>query len=449
MKKILTLLLLLFVSVVLWGQETIIVSDNPQFNAIVKGFSGYPSSPTGTYVSVQIEKANPVNGVYRNVVRLWYDKGSSDYINLVYNTFPTEKEARKAQKEVIENGDKIIYIDWDAVEGSSKTIDLSKATFKEVSIDGQSAKHSLRRAARVRRKAEKEEKSFELSFEGLILDSQRGLLGIDSRSGFNANYYSHYKRIVSLQGTDGKSWASIERAPKRDGNALHFKAAVANDKDVGGDKLRVTSSVNDLNATEIVNSVDIYIPCSWRALTKIEGGISWLTIQEYWCASAGIPVDGEPQFRMTLGVLKNPGKGNKLYFDLKAQDLETTRKADGSWMENYTTLYELDDRESKRFEIPFGRWFNLRTEILAGDSMNGHFRLVATDHKGRETVIFDEVCQTAATGYFKPGAKQPLYKSVSPLKLYTSVKMLHFMKGKPLEIYYDNWKYKAVCISEE
>ena len=449
MKKILSIVVLFVFSAALWGQERLMVSDNPQFNEIVKKFSGYPSSPTGKYLSVQIEKANAVNGVYRNVVRLWYGKGNADYINLVYNTFPTESEAKAALKSEIKNGGSIVYIDWDAMIKSSITIDLSHASFKEVTNKGIANSKSVKRMAGKKPEVKTEEKSFDLSFDGLELDQQRGWKGRDGETGFNANYYSRDKRIVTLQGTEGKSWAELAKAPRRKGDALHFTAAVANDRDIAGDKLRVTGSVSGLNATEIVNSVDIYIPCSWKSLTKIESGITWLTIQEYWCASAGIPVDGEPQFRMTLGVLKKPGKGNKLYFDLKAQDLETTLQADGSWKEKYTTLYELDDRESKRFEIPFGKWFNLRTEIVAGDSENGHFRLVATDQKGRETVIFDEVCQTAASGYFKPGAKQPLYKSVSPLKLYTSAKMLQYMKGKPLDIYYDNWKYKAVCISEE
>ena len=152
---------------------------------------------------------------------------------------------------------------------------------------------------------------------------------------------------------------------------------------------------------------------------------------------------------MTLGMLKKAGKGNKLYFDLKAQDLETSQQSDGKWKEKYTTLYELDDRESRKFEIPFGKWFNLRTEITAGDGKNGHLRLVVTDDKGHEKVVFDEECQTAASGYLKQGANQPFYKSVSPLKLYTSAGMLQYMSGKPLEIYYDNWKYKATCVSED
>ena len=449
MKKIVSFIFLLVVYVALWGQEQLMVSDNPQFNLIIKGFSGFPDSPTGGYLSAQIEKANLVNGVYRNVVRLWYGKGNSDYINLVYNTFPSEAEAKAALKDEIRGAGKVVYLDWDALDGTSKTINLTQTNFKKETVDAETHSGSSKRLAQKGRLLSKEEKVFELSFEGVKLNGQKGWKGTDSRTGLNTDYFSRDKRIITLQGTTRKSWAELVPAPKRKGNVLHFIAAAANDRDIAGDKVRVTGSVNGLNATEIVNSVDIFVPCSMKALTNIESAITWLTIQEYWCAAAGIPVEGEPQFRMTLGMLKKAGKGNKLYLDLKVQDLETTKQADGSWKEKYTTLYELDDRESKRFEIPFGKWFNLRTEIVAGDRMNGHFRLVATDNKGCETVIFDEVCQTAATGYFKSGAKQPLYKSVSPLKLYTSAKMLQYMKGKPLEIYYDNWNYKAICISEE
>ena len=302
----------LFTSLVAVGQEKIMVSDNPQFNAIVKGFFGYPSSPTGTYLSVQIEKANLVNGVYRNVVRLWYGKGNADYINLVYNTFPTEKDAINGQKEEMRNGERYVYIDWNAMEGTSKVIDLTGATFKEDAKNGQAKSRSIKRASGSYSDKVKEEKSFALTFEGLSLDSKRGLGGTDSESGFNADYYSQEKRIVTLLGTDGKSWVALEKAPKKKGNALHFKAIAANDRDVGGDKIRITGSVSGLNAVEIINSVDIFVPCSMKALTKIESAITWLTVQEYWCASAGIPVEGEPQFRMTLGMLKKQGKGNKL-----------------------------------------------------------------------------------------------------------------------------------------
>ena len=434
-----------------FGQDWITVADDSQLNAVIKGFSGYNEPPTGRYLSVQIEKANAVNGIYRNVVRLWYGKGKDEYVNLLYNTFPTEDAARAALKSEYNNDGKVLLMDWDAVQGASQTFNLSDVNFKQEQYSrGASLRQSRasRKAASVR-KQNRQEQIFELSFEGVNLYGSNRLEGLDAKTGLNASFYNREKRIINIQGTEGKAWAEIVKAPRRKGNALHFIAVKPNDKDVAGEKLRVTGSISGLNAVEVVNSVDIYVPRSWKALTKIEPGFTWLTVQEYWCATAGIPVEGEPQFRMTLGMLKKAGKGNKLYFDLKVQDLETTKQADGSWKEKYTTLYKLDDRESKRFEIPFGKWFNLRTEIVVGDSKSGHFRLVATDHKGRETVIFDEVCQTAASGYFKPGAKQPLYKSEAPLKLYTSAKMLQYMKGKPLEIYYDNWKYKAICISEE
>ena len=448
MRKFFLLLVCYLVTVCMMAQEQMVVSNDAQFNAIVKGFIGYPASPTGNFLSVQIEKANYSNGVYRNVIRLWYGKGNSDYTNLLYQTFPTEEQALAALHDDNQIGEKRVVIDWDAVKGSSQTISLSGVSFRQENVDwaivNKSETSNLKTADR---KNQSHETELYLSFEGLTLNNNNGLLeGIDAKTGLNTNFYSRDRRIITIRGTTGKAWVELCEAPKRKGKVAHFKAVSPNDHDIYGDKVRITGNINQLKAVELVSSVDIFVPYSWKALTKTDKSISWLTVQEYWCASAGIPVEGEPQFRMTLGILKKAGKNNRLYFDLKVQDLETTHQPDGSWKEKYTDLYELDDRERKKFEIPFGKWFNLRTEIVAGDKQCGHFRLVATDYKGRETVIFDEVCQTVATGYSIPGAKRPLYKDVSPLKLYTSANTLRLMKDKPLEIYYDNWHFKAVCV---
>lgn len=450
MHKILACLLCCFLSLVSQGQERFIMTDHSKLGAVVKGFSGYQDSPTGKFIYAQIEKANYANGVYRNVIRLWYGEGNNDYINLLYSTYPTEQQALSALHNDNRNGEKHVIVDWDAVSTSSQTISLTGASFYSETFSLQSRKSTrVSKVTSVNRNTTTLETDLNLSFEGLTLTENGFLEGVDAETGLNTSYYSRDSRIISLQGTEGKAWVELCDSPRREGKSVHFKAVTPNDRDIYGEKIRITGSISQLKAVEVVNSVDIYIPCSWKALINSDKAINWLTVQEYWCATAGVPIDGEPQFRMTLGILKKEGKRNKLYFNLKVQDLETTKQADGSWKEKYTDLYEFDDRKSMRFAIPFGQWFNLRTEIVAGDKQNGHFRLVATNKKGQEIIIFDDVCQTVATGYSKPGAKRPYYKNVSPLKLYTSVNTLLMMKGKPLDIYYDNWYYKAQCVDSE
>lgn len=450
MQKVIACFLCCFLSLGLYAQERMTMTDQEQFSAIVKGFSGYQDSPSGKFIYAQIEKANYADGVYRNVIRLWYGNGGNDYINLLYGTYPTEEQALSSLHDDYRIGGKHLIVDWDAVVRSCQTINLTGATFYSEPYSISSKKRqSANKANSLNRVDNRHESELNLSFEGLILNENGLLEGKDVETGLNANYYSRDSRIITLQGVTGKAWVELCDAPKRKGKVARFKAVTPNDRDIYGEKIRITGSINQLKATEVVNSVDIFVPCSWKALTKSDKAINWLTVQEYWCATAGVPVEGEPQFRMTLGMLKKAGKGNRLYFNLKVQDLETVKQADGSWKEIYKDLYELDDREWRKFAIPFGQWFNLRTEIVAGDKQNGHFRLIATNKKGQEIIIFDEICQTVATGYSKPNAKRPLYKNVSPLKLYTSINTLRLMNGKPLVIYFDNWHYKAQCVESE
>lgn len=524
MKKVFFTLFVSILCAASYGQSKITVSDNDEFNAIVKGFSGYPESPTGSYLSLQVEKANKRRGVYRNVIRLWYGKANNRYVNLLYQVFASEDLAKAALLEEINNDGKVLLVDWDAVKGSSMVISLKNTNFFELETkrvfvraekrdvmydgykpverkveresvveppDGRNKRFTLPNYVKdneiirvyingvlqrpskykvhptkkciVFNRAPKRGKSitisnsitlheidFNVSFEGLMVDEGlTSLKGKDMKTGFNADYYSWTKKYITLQGTTGKAWPEIVDAPGREGNALHMKAMGANGRDVAGDKVRITGSVVGLNAVEIVNSVDVYVPETWEMLTESEGGITWLTVQEYWCASAGIPNDGEPQFRMTLGMLKKAGVGEKLFFDVKAEDISTTVNEDGSLNEKRMIVYELDDRENSKFEIPFGEWFNLTTEIVSGDRNTGHFLLVATKENGEKTIIFNSTCQTFATGYLDMNTKQPLYKSESPLKLYTSAKTLQRMNGQPLDIYYDNWNYKALCIEDE
>ena len=197
--------------------------------------------------------------------------------------------------------------------------------------------------------------------------------------------------------------------------------------------------------------MDVLIPIEWAVLQDYENGIDWLTQQEYWCSSAGTPREGYPQFRMTVGMLKNRGKGKKLYYYLKCQDLFTTVNHDGSLDEKYVTLYEVDHRKDEFFPIPLGEWFNVRTEVISGDKETGHFKMTVTTANGKQYVIFDEICPTHATGYDEPDANEALYTSLSPLKLYTSSKILEFFQqnNKSFGVYYDNWSFIGRCVNHE
>lgn len=119
---------------------------------------------------------------------------------------------------------------------------------------------------------------FDLSFEGISLYGSKRLEGVDAETGLNVSYYNRERRTITFRGTEGKAWGEIVKAPRRKGKALHFIAVQSNEGGLNDEKIRVTGSVNDLKAVAIVNSVDIYIPRSWKALTKIKSQIIWLTV---------------------------------------------------------------------------------------------------------------------------------------------------------------------------
>lgn len=294
---------------------------------------------------------------------------------------------------------------------------------------------------------------FNLTFENLTFDeSHESLLGADSdRPSGNASYLS-LSRTIDFSCTEGESWPEIVESPTNSHNkVLLFRAKKANERSSGQEKVRISANVRGVPAVSFVNSVDVYIPQDWKVLEQYDEQIDWLTLQEYWCATAGEPREGYPQFRMTIGMLKNKGRGEKLYFYLKCQDLFTTVKGKGSLEENYVTLYEVDHRKDRYFPIPIGEWINIKTEVVSGDMNTGHLLMIVTTSNQKKHIVFDETCPTHATGYDLPNANEALYTSLSPLKLYTSSKTLDCfnVNGKQLDLYFDNWSFIGNCITHE
>ena len=291
MKKVLLIFFICIFAPKGYGQDSIMVSDNAQFNAVVNCFSGYKTSPTGYFLSAQIEKANKSNGVFRNLIRLWYGENNDEYINLLYDIYPTEELARSGLKNEYGDKEQRLIVDWNSVFGTSVLIDLKGTSFREVS-------NRAKRLTQINRTYDYSKEKFDnrdtvvfdISFEGINLTESFKLEGVDIETQLNASYYSCEKHIIDIQGSNNKAWAEIAKAPKRKGQALHFIAVSANDRDIAGEKIRLTGSVSGLKATAIINSVDIYLPRSMKALTKHSGAITWLTVQEYWCAVAGPPL---------------------------------------------------------------------------------------------------------------------------------------------------------------
>lgn len=309
------------------------------------------------------------------------------------------------------------------------------------------------RKVSVKYNSEEYEFHFSFSFDNLSFDSnQQVLMGKDGNNEFqNASFFSKMN-YVDFTSTKDKSWSSLVDNPFRPGDkVLRFLAKQTNDRSSNVDKVRIHGNVKSVPAVAFDNSVDVYIPTDWAVLSQYDEEINWLTQQEYWCSSSGSPRDGYPQFRITVGMLKEKGVNKQLYYYLKCQDLFTTVKENGLLNEKYVTLYEKDHRKDHNFAIPLGEWFNVRTIVKSGNSDSGHFKMIVTTQDGKEHIIFDEICPTRATGYDLPGANEALYSSLTPLKLYTSGAILDFFnsKGKSLSIYYNNWEFFGTCVNHK
>lgn len=295
--------------------------------------------------------------------------------------------------------------------------------------------------------------SFSLNFDGLYFNSDhKQLQGFDSEAAVSNATYLAEKKYINFTCSYGEAWPELVPSQDNPSNkVLYFRVDNANEHNSKHHKVRISCNVRKVPATSFTNTVDVLIPIEWAVLQDYENGIDWLTQQEYWCSSAGTPREGYPQFRMTVGMLKNRGKGKKLYYYLKCQDLFTTVNHDGSLDEKYVTLYEVDHRKDEFFPIPLGEWFNVRTEVISGDKETGHFKMTVTTANGKQYVIFDEICPTHATGYDEPDANEALYTSLSPLKLYTSSKILEFFQqnNKSFGVYYDNWSFIGRCVNHE
>lgn len=294
---------------------------------------------------------------------------------------------------------------------------------------------------------------FDLNFDNLFFEEdQQRLIGKDGdREEQNASFLSS-REYVNFTSTVGKAWCILTDNPTHPGDrVLRFLAEKTNDRSSSIDKVRISGNVRTIPAVSFENSVDVFLPSDWEVLRNYPDAIDWMTQQEYWCSASGAPRVGYPQFRMTIGMLKERGLNKELFYYLKCQDLFTTVGPDGSLNERYVTLYEKDHRIDHVFPIPIGEWFNIKTIVESGDLHSGHFKMIVTTEDGVEHIVFDEICPTHATGYDVPNANEALYTSLSPLKLYTSGEILQFFKmsGKTLSIYYNNWKFTGTCVQHE
>ena len=255
------------------------------------------------------------------------------------------------------------------------------------------------------------------------------IAGIDSA----ASAFDHYTK--KQQGSIAINYetknleaakAEVTDAPGLAGKrALHFRAAGPNVFKEGRPlKARIQLNLaKKPGFCSFVSEVSVFLPAGMEELNQYPYPITWLTLQEYWNALHG---SHETTFRITVGLWKS-SNGN-LHFGYKAQDYINGK---------YIDVSRGDD---ERLEVPTGRWFRLRTEVVEGDSTSGFFRLTLLAD-GQEKVLYQQTMRTMSTAICEGSHPRKGFNNLQPLKLYTSAQLAEWMKerGNTIEAYFTDW----------
>lgn len=221
--------------------------------------------------------------------------------------------------------------------------------------------------------------------------------------------------------------AQVENAPEIEGKkALHCKIKSPNvEKDGKKTKSRIQIEfAKRPGFKSFVSEISVFFPASMRELNNYPNPITWLTLQEFWDATVG---DTGKTFRITIGLLKN--KEGRLHFGFRSQDY---------FGGEFINVAKSDNDSC---EVPIGRWFQLRTEIIEGDKNSGFFCLSIKDGE-QEKTLYKFKTQTMATVFCKKLYPQQGFTNLQPIKLYTSARLTKWMeeKGCAIEAYFTDWK---------
>lgn len=99
---------------------------------------------------------------------------------------------------------------------------------------------------------------------------------------------------------------------------------------------------------------------------------------------------------------------------------------------------ERGDDES--LEVPIGRWFRLRTEMIEGDKHTG-FMCISMMDRGKKTILYKKKMQSMATVFCEKKVQSQGFTLIQPIKLYTSAQLTEWMRerGLAIEAYFTDW----------
>lgn len=220
--------------------------------------------------------------------------------------------------------------------------------------------------------------------------------------------------------------AQVKDAPEMDGKkALHFKINSPNVEKKGKKtKSRIQLDiVKRPGLKSFVSEVSVFLPYSMNELNNYPYPITWLTLQEYWNAPSN---DKGTTFRISIDLWKN--KTGKLHFGYKAQDY-----IDGKYI-------DVERGNNEHLEVPIGRWFRLRTELIEGDQDVG-FMCISIVDGDQDIPLYKRNMQTMATAFCEKKYSPQGFTLIQPIKLYTSARLTEWMKerGCAIEAYFTDW----------
>lgn len=180
-------------------------------------------------------------------------------------------------------------------------------------------------------------------------------------------------------------------------------------------------------------SVRLNVPETMAALRDYPKAITWLTVAEFWNDSAWTSrEDTEHAFRVTVGIGKDAGAGEELYFRISTDDFSHT----GTGANRKYKQIHLEVERAAHFPIPFDTWLTLEYHFRDGDQNEGLFRMAATPAGGER----QEICTLHSIMHSpqNPDPKGVTYWA--PIKMYTSATLAAWMQsqGRELELLFDD-----------
>jgi hypothetical protein len=238
-------------------------------------------------------------------------------------------------------------------------------------------------------------------------------------------------RISYEEGEDSQRLASIVDDPEQTGNSvLKFHILEPHIKEGSKKKGRVQLNLSDNKCIkEIYQTVRLRFHPDMAYLMEWNERVSWLSIFEFW-NNADWTKEKYP-FRVTVNLFKDAeGPVNEMHFHVKGDYKKNCKvcKWHVDWEEENTT-----------FALPFGQWMEIELYLKEGDENNGRFYMAVTPEGGNKEVIFDI---TNNTHHDKESCSDG-FTHLQPMKLYTSDKLINYMKdsNKELSVYWDDWKF--------